>query len=81
MCQCNIRNEGGFSNWDDFDEFSIRIANTNFKNIPVKETYSDVGFVEMWFQCNKCGSIWRLVEPDPPFRGNWSRVISLQQGK
>ncbi len=81
MCQCNIRNEGGFSNWDDFDKFSVQIANSNFKKIPVKESYSDFGFIEMWFQCNQCGSIWRLVEPDPPFKGNWSRVTFLQQGK
>lgn len=79
MCHCNIRNDGGFSNWDDFDKFSVCIANSNLKEIPVKEPYSDIGFIEMWYQCNKCGSIWRLVEPDPPFKGNWSKVIFIQQ--
>jgi hypothetical protein len=26
-------------------------------------------FDEHWFQCSSSGEIWRLVGPDPPFRG------------
>lgn len=27
-----------------------------------------------WFRHNESGEIWRLVEPDFPFRGVWERV-------
>ena len=27
-----------------------------------------------WFQDIETGAIWRLVEPDPPFRGLWEPV-------
>jgi len=74
MCQCSIRDEGGFNGWADFDKFAAQVASSGFNKIPVKEPYSDVGFVEQWFQCDQCGNVWRLVEPDPPFKGNWSKV-------
>lgn len=74
MCKCQIRNEGGFGGWADFDEFSAQITDTDFIAVPVKTKYSSIGFIEKWFQCNECGNVWRLVEPDPPFKGNWSQI-------
>lgn len=29
-----------------------------------------------WFQDAQTGAIWRLVAPDPPFRGLWEQVVS-----
>ncbi len=28
-----------------------------------------------WFQDIETGAIWRLVQPDPPFRGLWEPVV------
>ena len=28
-----------------------------------------------WFQHIETGAIWRLVPPDPPFRGLWEPVV------
>jgi hypothetical protein len=29
-----------------------------------------------WFQDVETGAIWRLIAPDPPFRGTWEPVVS-----
>ena len=29
---------------------------------------------EHWYQCRSCGQRWRLVGPDPPFRGIFKKV-------
>lgn len=28
-----------------------------------------------WFRCKANGEVWRLVAPDLPYRGEWSRVV------
>jgi hypothetical protein len=28
-----------------------------------------------WFQDTETGAIWRLLPPDPPFRGLWEPVV------
>lgn len=28
-----------------------------------------------WFKDVETGAIWRLIPPDPPFRGLWERVV------
>jgi hypothetical protein len=29
-----------------------------------------------WFRHLASGEIWRLVDPDPPFKGLWERVVT-----
>lgn len=74
-CGCEIRPEGGFQGWDEFDAFVKALkADPSFMPIPVGKPYSNVGFVESWYRCTACLAIWRLVEPDPPFVGLWEKV-------
>ncbi len=75
-CACaEARREKKFHGWNDFAGFAARLRDGgDFREIPVEQPDSDVGFVEKWFQCVKCGTKWRLIEPDPPFAGIWERV-------
>jgi len=74
-CACDVRAEGPFAGWDDYDSFSRGVAaNACFVPTPVVTSFSNVGFIERWFQCQICQQRWRLVEPDPPFTGRWERV-------
>ena len=44
--------------------------------VPVSDRYSDADvFIERWFRA-RSGRVWRLVEPDPPFRGAFLVVDS-----
>jgi hypothetical protein len=71
-CFCEIRNPGSFKNWDDYDQFK-QLLNTNqqFEIVPVTSRYANVGETENLYRCKTCGSVWRLIEPDPPFSGLW----------
>jgi len=75
ICNCNSRVNSIFNEWEDYYKHQEKVNdNIYFKNMPVLVPYTDTGFIEKWYQCNKCGVKWRLVEPDLPFRGNWSKV-------
>lgn len=75
-CECaTLRAPGPFHGWADFDAFAVSLREgTLFAEVPVEKPHSNVGLVEKWFKCAKCNSLWRLVEPDPPFAGVWERV-------
>jgi hypothetical protein len=34
---------------------------------------------EHWYRCNADREVWRLVAPDPPFRGVFKRLESTQR--
>jgi hypothetical protein len=76
QCNCTaLREEGPFSGWDDYDAFSKLVTQSPLlRAVPVKTPYANVGLLEQWYQCSLCQSVWRLVEPDPPFRGLWEKV-------
>lgn len=75
-CHCeSYRETKTFSDWNDFDHFSLAISNDlGFSTVPTPETHANVGLREKWYRCDSCGTITRLVEPDPPFKGLWKRV-------
>jgi hypothetical protein len=74
-CKCEIRPAGRFHGWNDYDEFAQALKdNPLFVPVTVTKPYSNVGLVEQWYQCMACQSVWRLVEPDPPFNGLWEKV-------
>lgn len=78
-CACSqYRGPGGFHDFSEFDQFNLEIKNSSlFRKVPVLKSLGGVGgLVEEWFECQECGQIWRLVEPDPPFRGMWSQIKS-----
>lgn len=79
--KCNCVSEGdskNFSSWANFIDFSKKISQDDcFEPIAVETPYSNVDLMENWYKCLICGTVWRLVEPDPPFAGLWSQVRSL----
>ena len=74
-CKCAIRPPGPFSDWDDYYGFKEKLdSSSEFEPCPVGSLYSNVGLIETWHRCKQCQSVWRLVEPDPPFAGVWEAV-------
>lgn len=76
-CGCSaLREPGGFSNFPEYEEHKRRVIESGlFVPALVRQQYADVGGVdEAWYECRTCGRIWRLVEPDPPFKGVWGEV-------
>lgn len=64
-----------FNDFIEYDklEASLEVA-FNFEEIEVENPYSPVGLEERWFLNKTTGDKWRLVRPDPPFGGIWSKV-------
>ena len=75
-CACQrLRRVGPFAGWDDFEHFLSALEQVNvLERVPIAKKYANVGEVETWYRCRACHSVWRLVEPDPPFAGVWERV-------
>jgi len=72
QCMCNFRDEISFKSFDDFESHQSFVQqNKNFIEVSFS-TYG--GFVETWYKCNQCFKTWRLIQPDSPFRGDWSVV-------
>jgi hypothetical protein len=44
--------------------------------IPVGKPYANVGFHEEWYRLPS-GHVWRLVDPDFPFKGVFEKVPEL----
>ena len=82
-CHCeSLRQEETFSGWADFDELSSAISDDpRFIIGPVEEAYANAGLPEKWYRCARCGTIFRLVEPDPPFGSLWTRVQPVRTGR
>jgi len=76
-CDCSLlRETGGFNSFPDYESHLQLLRNSDlFSPVVVGSKYTDIGGLEeFWFECKRCGSVWRLVEPDPPFRGMWAKV-------
>lgn len=76
-CNClELKPVGGFGSFPDYEAHKRRVIDSGlFHSIAVGHGYADVGGLdEFWFKCRSCGKVWRLVEPDPPFKGMWSEV-------
>lgn len=61
----------------EFEEFKTMINRMVEQNdiveVFVEEKYSIIDVYERWFKCS-CGSIWRFVYPDFPFKGMFIKV-------
>jgi hypothetical protein len=44
---------------------------TSWIRISAPIGYSFFGLTTYWYRNQHTGKVWRLVEPDPPFRGLW----------
>ncbi|TDV53004.1 hypothetical protein EDF87_10169 [Pseudomonas helmanticensis] len=42
------------------------------ERVPVTDSFAGLGFDEFWYKCTDSAVVWRLVAPDPPFRGYWA---------
>lgn len=76
-CNCStVRAPGGFSSFPDYEAHKRRVEDSGlFSPTAVGQRYASVGGIdEFWYQCRACGHVWRLVEPDPPFKGVWTEV-------
>ena len=76
-CDCfSLKPDGSFSSFPDYDTHKRRVEDSGlFVSVPVGKRYAEVGGIdEYWYECRSCGRIWRLVEPDPPFKGVWQEV-------
>lgn len=68
----------GFLSPGEFERFRQWIAEAQAEGVltevPVSEPYSGSPlFDERWYRSTS-GTVWRVVEPDPPFRGVFERV-------
>jgi hypothetical protein len=74
-CECyRARDSKVFASWIDFGQFKDRLAVSPFSPVPVAKPYLNVGLTESWHRCVLCQTTWRLVEPDPPYRGTWEPI-------
>lgn len=77
-CECSLlrKDHEKFQGWNDFDKFKDYVSKAVFfKEIEVAEKLYDIGGLEeKWFLCSNCSIKWRLVEPDPPYAGQWVKV-------
>ncbi|MDR0997161.1 MAG: hypothetical protein LBL69_05830, partial [Zoogloeaceae bacterium] len=77
-CVCEIRDEGGFENWQDYGEFEQEINSLDcFDKVTVD--YQNTRNLGSWdgkncYRCKKCHYVWNLTKPDPPFIGYWGKV-------
>ncbi len=65
-----------FDNWQHFDSFVKELEHdSNWIKINYVDSNAvDVGFLKSYFKNLKSGEIWELVEPDPPFKGDWHKT-------
>lgn len=76
-CICQMLYEiKGFSSLNGFQRFKEYIKNLvdegDLIPIPVTNRYAD--FSEEWYKCKSCEQVWKLVYPDFPFKGLWTKV-------
>ena len=67
-----------FGSWRDYEKHLSRLrCESRFKEVPVGLPYDHVwGSIEYWFEDTRTGAVWRLVQPDAPFRGVWEKIPS-----
>jgi hypothetical protein len=68
----------GFSSPGEFERFRRWIADAvaegALAEVPVRSAYSgSTALDEHWYRSTR-GTVWRVVAPDPPFRGVFERV-------
>jgi hypothetical protein len=65
-----------FKNFIEFGHLEKALDESeDFSEIEAEIPYANVGLEEKWFKYMSNGEVWRLVRPDPPFKGIWSKVV------
>lgn len=70
----------GFTSPGEYNRFvqyvEGQVANGAAKELPADPLYGKgMIYGGRWFQYLETDEIWRLVAPDPPFRGLWEPVV------
>jgi hypothetical protein len=70
----------GFTSPGEYDRFVKYIhgllASGHAEEVEVDENYGRGEiYGGRWFKDTETGEVWRLVSPDPPFRGLWEPVV------
>lgn len=81
MTTCSWEPIKGFTSHAEFMRFcawmSENVADNSAKKIPVAVRYRNIEtFTEEWYLHVESGTRWRLVWPDPPFRGLFEKIDS-----
>lgn len=68
-----------FESMADYEDLLARltaeVTHGGAKSVPVDRPYSgSTLWDERWFNNRRTGEVWRLVAPDPPFRGLFNRT-------
>ncbi len=72
----------GFVSPNEYKAFVVYIENEVREDVaeevPAEPEYNEgLIYGGRWFKCKDCKKIWRLVEPDFPFKGLWKPLQKL----
>jgi len=78
IAPCNCAKWGSmhrFGSRDDYYSFvaKIKVLTSTGVMVKVQPPKGENPDCEYYF-CNKCRRVWRIAEPDPPFRGYYQQV-------
>lgn len=80
MTESNLSEINGFHSMGEFVRFESwlleQIQDNACHEIEVQDYFANTQFGEKWFKFTEVDEVWRLVNPEPPFRGYWGRVQS-----
>jgi hypothetical protein len=70
----------GFTSLGEYDRFvkyiHDQVASGHAEEVEVDDDYGRGEiYGGRWFKDIETGEVWRLVPPDPPFRGLWEPVV------
>jgi hypothetical protein len=80
MNKCDWEAIDGFSGPSEYQRFCAWIADqisaglTEEIDVDVPSSDLPFGLDEKWFKCRRTNEVWRLVAPEPPFRGTWEPI-------
>lgn len=67
-----------FHSYSEYERFQTWIFSQlnegSIEELPVMAYYISAQLNEKWFKCKDNKEVWRLVPPDPPFKGFWGPV-------
>jgi len=85
MAGCSWEVIESFFSPDEYRRFVVwinnQVVNGRAESVRVLDSYAGPGFDEFWFKCCDSAEVWRLVAPEPPFRGYWGPVATKENNR
>lgn len=76
---CHWEEIASFHSWHEFELFvdwiEKQVKAGRAIEVPVEDRYAGEMISERWFVCADCGSVWRLVYPDPGYFSGLFRFV------